>query len=81
MAVAGDKKADDKDPNRMICEKQAVPGSRLATKRVCMTAAEWEARRLRIAGDREGPDASEGPKRQLIFVASQRLTFAAANRR
>ena len=46
LAVAGDKKADDKDPNRMICEKQAVPGSRLATKRVCMTAAEWEVRRL-----------------------------------
>ena len=45
-AAAGDKKADNKDPNRMICEKQAVSGSRLATKRVCMTAAEWEIRKL-----------------------------------
>ena len=36
---------DNKDPNRMICEKQGVLGSRLATKRVCMTAAEWAAQR------------------------------------
>lgn len=43
-ASAEDKKAD-KDPNRMVCEKQEVVGSRLATKRVCMTAAEWEAKR------------------------------------
>jgi hypothetical protein len=34
-----------KDPNRIICERQGVVGSRLATKRVCMTAAEWEIRR------------------------------------
>lgn len=45
-AAAGDKKAENKDPNRMICEKQAVSGSRLAVKRVCMTAAEWEIRKL-----------------------------------
>lgn len=44
-ALAGEKK-DDKDPNRMVCEKQEVLGSRLATKKVCMTAAEWEQRRL-----------------------------------
>lgn len=44
VATAGEKKAD-KDPNRMVCEKQEVVGSRLATKRVCMTAAEWEAKR------------------------------------
>lgn len=36
---------DNKDPNRMICEKQRVLGSRLATKNVCMTAAEWAAQR------------------------------------
>ena len=42
---AGEKKADAKDPNRIICEKQEVLGSRLATKRVCMTAAEWAIRR------------------------------------
>lgn len=45
-AAAADKKAESKDPNRMICEKQGVSGSRLATRRVCMTAAEWEIRKL-----------------------------------
>ena len=43
-AIAGEKKAE-KDPNRMICEKQEIVGSRLGTKRVCMTASEWEAKR------------------------------------
>ena len=44
VAQAEDKKAE-KDPNRMVCEKQEVVGSRLATKRVCMTAGEWEQKR------------------------------------
>jgi hypothetical protein len=44
-AIAAEKVADKKDPNRIVCEKQGVVGSRLATKRVCMTAAEWEIRR------------------------------------
>jgi hypothetical protein len=29
------------DLNEVVCEKQTVPGSRLATKRVCMTRAQW----------------------------------------
>lgn len=29
------------DPNEVVCEKQLVPGSRLATKRVCMTRGQW----------------------------------------
>lgn len=45
IAAAEAEKADKKDPNRIICEKQEVVGSRLATKRVCMTAAQWETRR------------------------------------
>lgn len=45
-AAADDKKGENKDPNRLVCEKQAVAGSRLATRRVCMTAAEWEMRKL-----------------------------------
>jgi len=40
-APAADKDSK-KDPNRMICEKQEELGSRLSTKRVCHTAAEWE---------------------------------------
>ena len=38
------------DPNEVVCEKQLVPGSRLATKRVCMTRAQWADLR---AQDRE----------------------------
>lgn len=34
-----------KDPNKKICEEMGVTGSRLGTKRVCMTAAEWAAQR------------------------------------
>lgn len=30
-----------RDPNQIVCEKIEVAGSRLATKRVCMTRAEW----------------------------------------
>lgn len=44
-ASADEKKLEPKDPNRVICEKQTVVGSRLATKKVCLTAAEWEIRR------------------------------------
>ncbi len=29
------------DPNRIICRKQANPGTRLGSKRVCATAAQW----------------------------------------
>lgn len=36
-----------KDPNEKICETQEVLGSRLATRRVCATRAEWEERRQR----------------------------------
>lgn len=37
-AQAKDKAAD---PNKIICEKQEVLGSRLAVRRVCMTRAQW----------------------------------------
>ena len=55
-AIAADKTADKKDPNRIICEKQGVVGSRLATKKVCMTATEWQARRLE---DRQAIEKSQ----------------------
>lgn len=29
------------DPNEVICEKQEVIGSRLASKRICMTRSQW----------------------------------------
>lgn len=46
MAAAVEKKSDEKADDRLICEKQEVVGSRLATRRVCMTAAQWRERRL-----------------------------------
>lgn len=56
-AAAGEgKKADTKDPNRVICEKQEELGSRLGAKRVCMTAAEWQQKRL---NDRQMIDRSQ----------------------
>lgn len=42
-SVQASERQKNDDPNRMICEKQEVLGSRLASKRVCKTAAEWEA--------------------------------------
>jgi invasion protein IalB len=33
-----------KDPNEIVCQKIEEIGSRLATKRVCMTRAEWAER-------------------------------------
>ena len=34
--------ADEKDPNRIVCQKEEQIGSRLGAKKVCMTAKEWE---------------------------------------
>ena len=36
---------DGKDPNRIICERQQEVGSRLAAKKVCKTALEWQEER------------------------------------
>ena len=41
---------DRVDPEEKVCEKVVLPGSRLVTKRVCETRAQWMARRR---GDRE----------------------------
>ena len=30
------------DPNRMICKYDLQPGSRLARRKVCLTASQWE---------------------------------------
>ena len=34
-----------KDPNRIICQKVEETGSRVASKKVCMTAQQWEEKR------------------------------------
>lgn len=44
------------DPNEIVCEKITAIGTRLATKRVCATRAEWaEKRKL----DREAVDQAQ----------------------
>jgi hypothetical protein len=43
-AQAGGSQGDAKpkrDMNEIVCEKQKVPGSRLAVAKVCKTRAEW----------------------------------------
>ncbi len=46
----------DPDPNEKVCQTELVVGSRLATRRVCATRAEWaERRRL----DREAIDQGQ----------------------
>ena len=45
--------AKAKDPNRKICDEFKETGSRLGGRRVCMTAAEWDAQRLSNRDDVE----------------------------
>jgi hypothetical protein len=33
-----------KDPNRIICRQVAPTGSKIASQKICATAAEWKAR-------------------------------------
>ncbi len=35
----------DKDPNRIICEREEVIGSRLGGQKICKTAHEWQESR------------------------------------
>jgi hypothetical protein len=41
-------KSADRSPNRQVCVTEDVLGSRLGSKRHCMTAAEWVAYRREI---------------------------------
>lgn len=38
-------KANEKDPNRIVCQKEDSIGSRLAAKKICLTQKEWDLRR------------------------------------
>ena len=48
------------DPNEIICEKQEVTGSRLATRRVCRTRAEWADLRLQDRQETERVQVQRG---------------------
>lgn len=41
--VAGDNAGED--AGKLICKRDKASGSRLATKRICQTAAQWERQR------------------------------------
>ena len=47
-----------RDPNEVVCEKQEVLGSRLSTKRVCMTRAQWQEQRMQDRMDLDRAQAS-----------------------
>jgi hypothetical protein len=42
------KPAPKDDDNRVICQNQGETGSRIASKRICMTAAQWKEHELRV---------------------------------
>lgn len=48
-----------RDPNEMVCETVKPLGSRVATKRICATRAEWEEYR------RQDRDSIDKGQRQL----------------
>jgi invasion protein IalB len=50
------------DPNEIICEKQEVTGSRLATKKICLTRAQWADRRLQDRQQLEHVQVERGAK-------------------
>jgi hypothetical protein len=50
------------DPNRQICRRRVVTGTRTQFERICMTAAEWRARREENhRGVRESTDRMSSP--------------------
>ena len=50
------------DPNEVVCEKQEVTGSRLATRRVCKTRAEWADLKLQDRQEIERIQTQRGMK-------------------
>jgi hypothetical protein len=60
-AVGGEPaRAAKRDLNEIVCEKQKVPGSRLAVAKVCKTRAEWAALRDQDRMDLERAQTQRG---------------------
>jgi hypothetical protein len=59
-ARTGTPTAKKGDLNEMVCERQQVPGSRLASKRVCKTRAEWADLRSQDRMDVERAQTQRG---------------------
>ena len=58
--VAQEKKAND--PNQVVCERQESTGSRIASKRVCMTRAQWAERKLQDRQELDRVQIQRGSK-------------------
>ncbi len=54
--------AKPQDGNQKICEKVEITGSRLSSKRVCMTRAEWADSRLQDRQSVERAQTQRGMK-------------------
>lgn len=54
--------AQPQDPGQIVCEKQEVLGSRLGSRRICMTRAEWAERYLQDRRDVEKVQDQSGLK-------------------
>jgi len=63
------------DLNRMICERIKITGSRLGTRRICMTAAQWEdekretrqrVQQLQVRGRRDGEYRQKRTERRPV---------------
>ena len=50
------------DPNEVVCEKQESTGSRIASRRVCMTRAQWAERKLQDRQELERVQIQRGAK-------------------
>jgi hypothetical protein len=50
------------DPNEIVCQRQEVVGSRLSTKKICMSRAEWADRQLQDRQELERAQTRRGMK-------------------
>ena len=53
---------DNLNPNQIICEKQEITGSRLGTKRVCKTRAQWADLKMQDRQEIERVQVQRGMK-------------------
>jgi invasion protein IalB len=48
--------------NEVVCEKQEITGSRIGSRRICMTRAKWAERRLQDRQEIEKAQTNRGMK-------------------
>ncbi len=60
-AAASSQKPADKS-SEVVCERQEITGSRLGTRRICLTRAQWAERRLQDRQEVEKVQTSRGMK-------------------